>query len=173
MATIDMEQWFDGLNEDTAEPNAFGFDDGITDAVLTDVSLFESKNSTWTAVQLEFTDADGTTDNNFRISLSKKKTDGSKLSVKQWQRNVFQLMQPLILSDKNYKSVLDLETVNQGNPAVVEALQILVDKLVVRVEKTTPEPKKGEDAGFAEYSFLKVEAPKAAETIEITEEDPF
>lgn len=160
MATVDMEQWFEGMDEETAEPNAFGFDDGITDAVLTDVSLFESKNSPWTAVQLEFTDASGTPDNNFRISLSKKKTDGSKLSVKQWQRNVFQLMRPLILSDKNYKSVLDLDTLNQGNVAVVEALQILVDKLVVRVEKTTPEPKDGEDAGFAEYKFLKVESPK-------------
>lgn len=163
MATVDMEQWFDGMDEETAEPNAFGFDDGITDAVLTDVSLFESKHSSWTAVMFEFTDAGGTKDNGFRVSLSKKKTDGTKLSVKQWQRNVFQLMRPLILSDKNYKSVLDLDTLNQGNVAVVEALQILVDKLVVRVEKTTPEPKDGEDAGFAEYKFLKVETPKAQE----------
>lgn len=153
MANMNLEDWFNGLDENTAEPKAFGFDDGITNATLTDVSLFESKNSSWTAVQFEFTDAEGNTDNGFRVSISKKKNDGSKVPAKMWQRNVFQLMQPLILSDKNYKAALDLDVINSGNAAVVEALQILVNKLTVKVEKVTPD---AEDA-FAEYTFLKVE----------------
>lgn len=165
MAKVDMENWFNGLDEDTKEPQAFGFDDGVTEAILTDVSLFESKNSTWNAVQFEFTDNEGATDNNYRVSVSKKKTDGSKIPTKMWQRNVFQLMQPLILSDKNYKAVLDLDTINHGNASVVEALQILVDKLVVRIDKTTPE----KEGAFAEYKFLKVEKP--TDEINITDDD--
>lgn len=153
MANMDIDNWFEGLDANTAEPNAFGFDDGITNATLTDVSLFESKNSTWTAVQFEFTDAEGNTDNGFRASISKKKTDGSKMPAKMWQRNVFQLMQPLLLSDKNYKAALDLDTINSGNAAVVEALQVLVGKMPVRLEKHTPE----EEGAFAEYTFMKVE----------------
>lgn len=151
--TESMEDWFNGMDADTKEPNAFGFDDGTTDAVLTDVSLFESKNSPWTAVQMEFTDADGNTDNGYRVSVSRKKTDGTKIPTKMWQRNVFQLMQPLILSDKNYKAALDLETIKKGNAAVVEAMQLLVDKLKVRIDKTTP----ADEDSFAEYKFLKVE----------------
>lgn len=153
MAKVDMEDWFNGLDEDTKEPEVFGFDDGITEATLTDVSLFESRRSTYQAVQFEFTDKDGATDNGYRVSLSKKKTDGTKMPAKMWQNNVFKIMRPLILSDKNYKAVLDFDTINQGNSAVVEALQILVDKLVVRIDKTTPE----EEGSFAEYKFLKVE----------------
>ncbi|MHA7612408.1 hypothetical protein ACX2QB_08705 [Weissella viridescens] len=153
MAIDNMENWFDGMDADTKEPNAFGFDDGTTDAVLTDVSLFESKNSSWTAVQMEFTDVDGNEDNGYRVSVSRKKTDGTKIPTKMWQRNVFQLMQPLILSDKNYKPALDLETIKQGNAAVVEAMQVLVGKMKVRVEKNSPD----EEDGFAEYKFLKVE----------------
>lgn len=152
-----MDEWFNNLDENTEEPQAFGFDDGITEAKLTDVSLYESRSSSWTAVQFEFTDEEGNTDNNFRISISKKKNDGSKLPEKMWQRNVFQLMQPLILSDKNYKDVLNLDTIRQGNAAVVESLQILVDKLVVKVEKNTPEKKDANDTPFPEYTFLKVE----------------
>lgn len=153
-----MDEWFNGLDESSVEPQAFGFDDGITEAKLTDVSLYESKSSAWTAVQFEFTDEDGNTDNNFRVSLSRKKTDGTKMAVKMWQRNVFLLMQPLILSDKNYKDVLDLDTIKQGNEAIVEALQVVVDKLQVKVDKTTPEKKPNGDQPFAEYTFLKVEA---------------
>ena len=152
--TVDMDQWFAGLDAETAEPQAFGFEDGITEATLTDVSLFESKSSSWTAVQLQFTDKDGNTDEGYRVSISKKKTDGSKQPVKMWQRSVFQLMRPLILADPKFKAVLDLETINQGNMAVVEALQILVDKLPVRVEKTTPEVK-GDETVFPDYTFLK------------------
>lgn len=155
MAIENMEDWFNGLDAETKEPQAFGFDDGITDAILTDVSLFESKNSSWTAVQFEFTDASGTTDNGYRVSVSKKKADGTKIPTKMWKRNVFQIMRPLILSDKNYKAALDLETIAKGNVAVVEALQILVDKLPVRVEKTSPDT----EDGFADYKFLKVEEP--------------
>lgn len=166
MANVNMEDWFNGLDEDTKEPQAFGFDDGVTEATLTDVSLFESKNSTWSAVQFEFTDKDGATDNGYRVSISKKKVDGNRVPVKMWQRNVFQLMQPLILSDKNYKAVLDLDTINQGNSAVVEALQILVDKLVVRIDKTTPE----KEDSFAEYKFLKVEN-QADQAITLDEDD--
>lgn len=154
MANMNMEEWFNGLDANTEEPNAFGFNDGITNATLTDVSLFESKSSSWTAVQFEFTDAEGTTDNGYRVSVSKKKNDGSKLPPKNWQRNVFQLMQPLLLSDKNYKAALDLDVVNAGNAAVVEALQVLVGKMPVRIEKHTPE----EEGSFSDYTFLKVEA---------------
>lgn len=165
MAIESMEDWFNGMDADTKEPNAFGFDDGTTDAILTDVSLFESKASTWTAVQMEFTDAEGNKDNGYRVSVSRKKTDGTKVPKKMWQRNVFQLMQPLILSDKNYKAALDLETITQGNAAVVEALQVLVDKLKVRVDKATPV----EEGAFAEYKFLKVE-----KEIEVEDDDfPF
>lgn len=149
-----MDEWFDGLDETTTEPQAFGFEDGITEATLTDVSLFESKSSPWTAVQLEFTDKDGNTDNGYRVSISKKKVDGSKQPVKMWQRSVFQLMRPLILADPKYKAVLDLDTINQGNAAVVEALQLLVDKLPVRIEKSTPEAK-GNETVFPDYTFLK------------------
>lgn len=162
--TENMQDWFNGMDADTKEPNAFGFDDGTTDAVLTDVSLFESKNSPWTAVQMEFTDTDGNTDNGYRVSVSRKKTDGTKIPAKMWQRNVFQLMQPLILSDKNYKAALDLETIQQGNVAVVEAMQLLVDKMKVRIDKTTPD----DEDGFAEYKFLKVE-----EEIKVEEDDGF
>lgn len=152
--TVDMDQWFEGLDAETTEPNAFGFEDGETEATLTDVSLFESKSSSWTAVQFEFTDKDGNTDNGYRVSISKKKTDGSKQPVKMWQRSVFQLMRPLLLANPKYKAVLDLDTINQGNAAVVEALQVLVDKLPVRIEKTTPEAK-GDETIFPEYTFLK------------------
>ena len=152
--TVDMDQWFEGLDAETTEPNAFGFEDGETEATLTDVSLFESKSSSWTAVQFEFTDKDGNTDNGYRVSISKKKTDGSKQPVKMWQRSVFQLMRPLLLANPKYKAVLDLDTINQGNAAVVEALQVLVDKLPVRIEKTTPEAK-GDETVFSEYTFLK------------------
>ncbi len=152
--TVDMDQWFEGLDAETTEPNAFGFEDGETEATLTDVSLFESKSSSWTAVQFEFTDKDGNTDNGYRVSISKKKTDGSKQPVKMWQRSVFQLMRPLLLANPKYKAVLDLDTINQGNAAVVEALQVLVDKLPVRIEKTTPEAK-GDETVFPEYTFLK------------------
>lgn len=152
--TVDMDQWFEGLDAETTEPNTFGFEDGETEATLTDVSLFESKSSSWTAVQFEFTDKDGNTDNGYRVSISKKKTDGSKQPVKMWQRSVFQLMRPLLLANPKYKAVLDLDTINQGNAAVVEALQVLVDKLPVRIEKTTPEAK-GDETVFPEYTFLK------------------
>lgn len=152
--TLNMDEWFEGLDAETAEPQAFGFEDGETEATLTDVSLFESKSSSWTAVQFEFTDKDGNTDNGYRVSISKKKTDGSKQPVKMWQRSVFQLMRPLLLANPKYKAVVDLETINQGNAAVVEALQVLVDKLPVRIEKTTPEAKNGETA-YPEYTFLK------------------
>lgn len=152
--TVDMDQWFEGLDAETTEPNAFGFEDGETEATLTDVSLFESKSSSWTAVQFEFSDKDGNTDNGYRVSISKKKTDGSKQPVKIWQRSVFQLMRPLLLANPKYKAVLDLDTINQGNAAVVEALQVLVDKLPVRIEKTTPEAK-GDETVFPEYTFLK------------------
>lgn len=152
--TVNMDQWFEGLDAETTEPNAFGFEDGETEATLTDVSLFESKSSSWTAVQFEFTDKDGNTDNGYRVSISKKKTDGSKQPVKMWQRSVFQLMRPLLLANPKYKAVLDLDTINQGNAAVVEALQVLVDKLPVRIEKTTPEAK-GDETVFPEYTFLK------------------
>lgn len=152
--TVDMDQWFEGLDAETTEPNAFGFEDGETEATLTDVSLFESKSSSWTAVQFEFTDKDGNTDNGYRVSISKKKTDGSKQPVKMWQRSVFQLMRPLLLANPKYKAVLDLDMINQGNAAVVEALQVLVDKLPVRIEKTTPEAK-GDETVFPEYTFLK------------------
>lgn len=154
----DIENWFDSMDEETDEPNTFGFDDGVTDAILTDVSLFESKQH-WVAVQFEFTDAEGTVDNGYRVSVSRKKTDGSKMPKKVWQRNVFQLMRPLILSDKNYKPVLNLETILKGNAAVVEALQVLVDKMPVRVDKTTPD----EEGAFSDYKFLKVEPKKTAD----------
>lgn len=154
----DLDKWFESLDENTEEPQAFGFDDGITEAKVTDVSLFESKGSAYTAVQFELTDKDGNTDNNFRVSVSRKKKDGSKVPEKLWQRSIFQLMQPLILSDKNYKAVLDLDTIRQGNEAVVEALQVVVDKLYVKVEKTTPAKKSPDDRPFPEYNFLKVEA---------------
>lgn len=153
-----MDEWFDQLDENTEEPQAFGFDDGVTEAKLTDVSLYESQSSAWTAVQFEFTDADGNTDNGFRISVSRKKNDGSKLPEKMWQRSVFQLMQPLILSDKNYKAALSLDAIRRGNEAVVEALQILVDKLNVKVEKSTPAKKSDGTQPFPEYTFLKVNA---------------
>jgi hypothetical protein len=152
-----MDEWFNNLDENTEEPQAFGFDDGVTEAKLTDVSLYESKTSSWTAIQFEFTDEDGNTDNGLRISINRKKNDGSKMPEKMWQRNVFQLMQPLILSDKNYKPVLDLDTIRQGNASVVEALQAVVDKLQVKIEKNTPEKKPDGTHPFAEYTFLKVE----------------
>lgn len=147
-----MEAWFNELDAQTKEPMAFGFDDGVTEAILTDVSLFESKTSPWTAVQMTFTDADGNTDSGYRVSVSKKKMDGGKVPAKMWQRNVFQLMQPLLMASNHYKNVIDLNTINQGNAAVVEALQIIVDKLNVRLNKKTPKT----DDGFAEYKFLKV-----------------
>lgn len=152
--TQNIEDWFNGLDEKTAEPQAFGFEDGITEGTMTDVSLFESRSSTWTAVQFEFTDKDGNTDNGYRVSISKKKTDGSKQPVKMWQRSVFQLLRPLILANPKFKAVVDLDTINQGNAAVVEALQVLVDKLEVRVEKNTPEAK-GDETVFPDYTFLK------------------
>ncbi|KAA8366306.1 hypothetical protein Q8F54_08370 [Leuconostoc mesenteroides] len=151
---VDMEDWFEGLNAETEEPSAFGFEDGETEATLTDVSLFESSSSSWSAVQFEFTDKEGNTDNGYRVSISKKKTDGSKIPAKMWQRNVFQLMRPLILANPKFKAVVDLDTINQGNAAVVEALQVLVDKLEVRLQKTTPEHKPNETV-FPEYTFLK------------------
>lgn len=40
---LDMENWFDNMDENTAQPSAFGFEDGTTDAVLTEVSLFQSR----------------------------------------------------------------------------------------------------------------------------------
>lgn len=158
----DLSNWFDNMDADTKEPQAFGFDAGITEATLTDVSLYESKSSSWTAVQFEFTDDNGSVDNGLRISISKKKNDGSTLPVKMWQRNVFQLMQPLLLSDKNYKAVLDLPTIAQGNAEVVKALQIVVDKLKVRVDKEIPE----NENEFPSYTFLKYEAP-----IDVKEDD--
>lgn len=154
----DLNSWFNSLDENTEEPQAFGFDDGVTEAKVTDISLFESKSSTYTAVQFEMTDESGNTDNGFRVSIGKKLKDGSKVPVKLWQRSIFQLMQPLLLSDKNYKAVLDLDTIEKGNEAVVEALQVLVDKLCVKVEKTTPEKKTPDETVFSEYTFLKVEA---------------
>lgn len=152
--TMDMENWFENMDADTQEPQAFGFEDGETEATLTDVSLFESKSSSWSAVQFTFEDKDGNTDNGYRVSISKKKTDGSKIPTKMWQRNVFQLMRPIILDNPKYKAVVDLETINQGNASVVEAMQPLVDKLHVRIEKTTPEAK-GDETVFPEYTFLK------------------
>lgn len=150
----DMEDWFNGLDEETQEPSAFGFEDGETEATLTDVSLFESRSSNWSAVQFEFTDKEGNTDNGYRVSISKKKNDGSKVPVKMWQRNVFQLMRPLILANPKFKAAVDLDTIKQGNAAVVEAMQLLVDKLEVRIGKKTPEHKSDETA-FPEYTFLK------------------
>lgn len=152
---VDMENWFDEMDENTEEPNAFGFEDGETDAVLTEVSLFQSSRSVWSAVQFTFQDDEGNTDNGFRVSISQKKTDGSKMSSKAWQANVFQLMRPLILFNKGMKKVVDLDTIRQGNEAVVEALQEVADKksLKVKILKETPETKDGETA-FAKYTFL-------------------
>lgn len=152
---VDMENWFDNMDENTAQPSAFGFEDGITDAVLTEVSLFQSKSSSWTAVKLTFEDSEGTSDDGYLVSVSQKKTDGSKLSSKAWQSNVFQLMRPLILFNKEMKKVVDLDTIRQGNQAVVEALQPVADKktLKVKILKETPEAKEGETA-FSKYTFL-------------------
>lgn len=53
------------------------------------------------------------------------------------------------------KKVVDLDTIRQGNQAVVEALQPVADKktLKVKILKETPEAKEGETA-FSKYTFL-------------------
>lgn len=151
---LDMEKWFDNLDGNTAQPSSFGFEDGTTDAVLTEVSLFNAKSG-WQAVKFTFEDEDGTSDEGYRVSVSQKAKDGSKIPPIAWQRNVFQLMQPLIKFNTEMKKVVDMDTIRQGNQAVVEALQPVADKktLKVKILKETPEAKEGETA-FSKYTFL-------------------